>query len=217
MAITTAVAAGEPPEWPYTATTNTNTTHATSHVTYLNARTDQPSTQSVQAAVEGAVELDDDGCLEFLGKRFRLAQRVGLMPMLAFANAARKGVDSDDMEGLATMYVLIRDCLDQTRPVETDEDGQPVLEADGNPKYAGPSEWQRFEAHCFDQQADGDELMEFITKAMGVLAARPRKRREISSGSSPRTLPKSKGNSSSPDIRRWPGAEELTPVADLAR
>lgn len=212
--VQTAVAAGDPPEWPYTATHNTGTQ---AQVTYLNMHTSGDSTQSVQAAVEGAVQVDNDGAIEFLGQRFRLAQRIGFMPMLAFANASKKGLDSDDMEGLAAMYAMIRDCLDQTRPVELDEQGEPAVDSDGNPKYSGPSEWQRFESHCYDQQADAEELMEFIGKAMSVMSARPRKRREISSDSSPRTSVKSRESSSSPDIRRFPGGEELTAVTDLAR
>lgn len=173
-------------------------------------------TGTVQSAVEGAPE-SRDGYLDFLGEPFRLAERVGMMPLLAFANASKQGLDSDDMEGMAAMYALIRDVIDQSRVQKTDpETGEPAVDGAGAPVYEGPSEWQRFERFCMEQQAEGEELMEFIGRAMGVIAARPRKRRGISSSSSPRTSPSSRAGSSSP-ARRFPGADELTSVADLAR
>lgn len=173
------------------------------------------TTGTVQAAVEGAPE-SKDGYLEFLGEPFRLAERVGMMPLLAFANASKNGLDSDDMEGMAAMYALIRDVIDQSRVQKVDADGQPVFDGAGQPEWDGPSEWQRFERFCMEQQAEGEELMEFIGRAMGVIAARPRKRREISSGSSPQTSPSSKAASSSPAAARHDLAG-LTAVADLAR
>lgn len=176
-----------------------------------------PTAHQVQASAEGVV-LDADGSLEFLGERFRLAERIGLMPMLAFANASKQGIDADDMEGLAAMYALIRDVVDQTRPFTVDpETGKQMVDAAGVPEWDGPSEWMRFEQHAIETQADGEELMDFISRAMAVVAARPRKRRGGSSVSSPRTSETSRPDSSSPAIRRIPGLEELTPVSALGR
>lgn len=173
------------------------------------------TTQDVQGAVEGAVELDDDNSIEFLGRRFRLAERIGLMPMLAFAAASKKGLDSSDMEGLAAMYALIRDCLDETRVQAVDDRGAPVFEPDGTPRYDGPSEWMKFEQHCLAEKAEAEDLMEFISSAMSVVSARPPKRRETSSGGSPRTLQKSKGTSS---LRATlPPADGLQDVRELGR
>lgn len=172
------------------------------------------TTHEVQAAAEGAVVDDHDGKIEFLGEWFRLADGVALMPLLAFANASKSGLDSDDMEGMAALYALIRDVVDQTREQVTDERGQLVFEADGEtPKWAGPSEWQRFEQHAIKERADGDDLMEFVGRAMSVMSARPRKRREISSDGSPRTSEKSKAGSSWVDTD--PRMQGLVSVADL--
>jgi hypothetical protein len=171
------------------------------------------STQDVQAAAEGVV-IEDDGRIEFLGERFRLADGVALMPLLAFANASKAGLDSDDMEGMAALYALIRDVVDQTRVQQTGEDGEPLFEADGEtPKWAGPSDWQRFEQHAITTRADGDDLMEFVGRAMSVMSARPRKRREASSATSPRTSENSRAGSSSPATD--PRMAGLTRVADL--
>jgi hypothetical protein len=175
----------------------------------------ETNTHDVQAAAEGVV-LEDDGKLEFLGERFRLADGVALMPLLAFANASREGLDSDDMEGMAALYALIRDVVDQTREQKTGPEGEPLFEADGEtPQWAGPSEWMRFERHAIHKRADGDDLMEFVGRAMAVMSARPRKRREISSGGSPQTSEKSRADSSWQDTD--PRFQGLMPVADLTK
>lgn len=174
------------------------------------------TTHEVQAAVEGAPVMDDDESIEFMGDRFRLAESIGLMPLLAFANASKSGMDSDDLEGMAAMYALIRDTVDQTRVQRKDEDDKLVFDAAGDPVWEGPSDWQRFERHAIETKAEGEDLMGFISKAMGVISARPRKRRGSSSDSSPRTSLSSRASSSSPGTRP-PQADGLTAVADIGR
>jgi hypothetical protein len=170
------------------------------------------TTQSVQASAEGIV-LDGEGdFVAFLGEKFRLADRVGIMPLLAFANASKKGLDSDDMEGLAAMYSLIRSVIH--RPPLRDEHGQRVVDENGKPLH-DESEWARFEQLADDELAEGDDIMVFVNQAMEVMSARPRKPREISSGGSRPTSPKSKEGSSSPV--RPPEVDGLVPVADLGR
>jgi len=164
------------------------------------------TTQSVQAAAEGVVEGDH---VEFMGEKFRLADKVGIMPMLAFANASKKGLDSDDMEGLAAMYSLIRSVI--WRP-PLYENGQRVVDDDGHPQR-DEREWDRFARLADDEQAEGEDVMDFVSEAMSVIAARPRKPRGLSSGSSRRTSEKSRDVSSLPAT--IPGADGLTPVAHL--
>lgn len=173
-----------------------------------------PTSHEVQAAAEGVVLDDDPDRVEFLGEKFRLAESIGLMPMLAFANASKTGLDSDDMSGLAAMYALIRDVIDQRRPPKIDPGtGEQSIDVNGDPEWDGPSDWMRFEQHAIEQQADGEELMEFVSSAMAVVSARPRKRRERSSASSPQILERSKDTSSSPGTR--PEVDGLVRVADL--
>jgi hypothetical protein len=173
------------------------------------------TTQDVQASVEGVAVMDDGNSIEFLGKRFRLADNIGLMPLLAFANASKQGMDSDDMDGMAAMYALIRDTVDQTRVQRTDDEDKLVFDSEGSPEWEGPSDWQRFEKHAINEKADGEDLMGFIRDAMGVISARPRKPRGTSSDSSRRTSQSSRESSSSPVTR--PELEGLTPVADIGR
>lgn len=173
------------------------------------------TTGDVQAVVEGATVSEDDGRVEFMGERFRLAENIGLMPLLKFSFNAKKGADSEDMEALVTMYVLIRDAVDQTRPPKLGPDGAQTVGADGEPEWDGPSEWDRFEEHAINVKADGEDLMGFIGSAMSVISARPRKRRGDSSASSPRTSASTKASSSSQVTPRE--IEGLVPVKDLGR
>ena len=182
--------------------------------TNVNAPAGHPTTQQLQAASEGELQ-NQDGTIEFLGKRFRLADNIGLMPLLMFANSAKSGMDSDDMDGMAAMYALIRDTVDQTRVQQTDADDKLVFDGDGDPVWAGPSDWQRFERHCVEEKADGEDLMGFIKDAMGVISARPRKRRGTSAKSSPQTSANSKGSSSS--LGTPPPPDGFVPISQLGR
>lgn len=174
-----------------------------------------PSTQDAQAAIEGVLALDDSNSVEFLGERFRLADNVGLMPLLVFANSAKKGLDSGDLDGLAAMYVMIRDTVDQSRIQQHGADGEALYDDEGQPLWEGPSEWDRFEEHAINQKAEGEDLMDFIRQAMSVISARPRKPRGTSSDSSRPTSGNSKAVSSSPVTR--PGVEGLVAVKDVGR
>lgn len=169
------------------------------------------TTHQAQADAEGVTGVVADGFdyVEFYGQKFRLAERVGIMPMLAFGNAARAGLDSDDMEGLAAMYGLIRSVIH--RPPLLDEHGQRQVNENGK-ALRDESEWNRFAELADDELADGDDIMGFVNAAMEVMSARPRQRRELSSGTSPQTSERSKGGSSSPGTRV---PEGMVRVADL--
>lgn len=115
--------------------------------------------------------------ITFHGEQYRLADKMGLMPLMRFAKLARSGLDSQEMEGLAAMYDLLEQCID-------DED------------------WPRFEASATRHRDQGDELMAVVTKAIEVMAARPTQRSSDSSDGPPSTSGSSTGDSSSPVVRR---------------
>lgn len=165
------------------------------------------STQSVQAEVEGVPQADH---IEFMGERFRLAEKVSIMPLMAYANSANGGADSDDMKGLAAMYGLIRSVIH--RPPLFGEDGQRQRDEDGH-LMRDEREWNRFERVAMDEMAEGEDLMDVVKKAMEIFSARPTARREVSSASSPQTSETSKPVSSSPVTP--PQADGLIPVASL--
>lgn len=177
------------------------------------------TTADVQAAVEAVPVLDDSNSLEFLGKRFRLAESIGLMALLKFAHSAKAGLSSDDMEGLNAMYLLIRSCLDRSQVQARDpETGEPVFDGAGAPVWDGPSQWDLFEQHAIDVNADGEDLSDLINRAIQVISSRPTKPRGGSSASSSRTSGNGRAASSSPGTRPIPpGFESMTPVGELGR
>lgn len=135
------------------------------------------NTHTVQAQVEGATVDGDDVVgggqrIDFMGESFRMAQSIGLMPLIRFAHSAKKGMSSDDMEGLAAMYAMIRDCID-------------------------PADFPRFEEHATVMKAEADELFELVGNVIEVLAARPTKRPGGSSAGPETTSENSKATPSS--------------------
>lgn len=189
------------------------------------------ATHQIQAAAEGVELVDDGRRFTFMGEQFRMADRIGLMPLMKFAMAAKNGLDSDDMEGLAALYTLIRDCVDTTcpqRPVM--EDGQPKVDEHGQPvtEDAGPSEWDRFEAHATTMKADGDDFMKVVQDVIEALTARPTQRPAGSSAGPSATSASSKAIRSAPgraaanvlEFRNAPDQEqvaELTSIDELVQ
>jgi hypothetical protein len=43
----------------------------------------------------------DYDTVECLGERYRIGDKIGLMPLMRFAHSAKQGVDSGDLEGLS--------------------------------------------------------------------------------------------------------------------
>lgn len=84
----------------------------------------------------------------FYGEKFTLADRVGVGPLADFAEAASSGLDSADMEGLAAIKDMLRDCL-----------------ADG--------EFARFWRSVKANRVPGDELVAVCGKVYAVISGRP--------------------------------------------
>ena len=187
----------------------------------------QPTTQDVQARDEGVTT---GSHIDFLGQRFRLAESVGLMPLMQFAQAAKRGVDTDDMDGLAAMYVVIRDCIH--RPVRIEPDmlvdgeqmtpnpraGQPVVDDDTGEVVCDEAEWERFQRHAINVKAEGEDLNEFLSDAVKAISARKAPRRGNSSAGSPSTSERSRAASSSQAVPlpNHPDAADLVNIADMA-
>jgi hypothetical protein len=118
--------------------------------------------------------------LEFAGESFEVSDRIGLMPLLRFAHFARAGVDSNEMEGLASMYDILQ---------------QVIAESD----------WDRFQDHATEVRADEDELMGVIPAAIQLITARPTRQPSDSSDGLPTTSVSSPVDSSSQVIARLEG------------
>lgn len=129
--------------------------------------------------------------IEFHGQRYTVAGKVGLMPLMRFAHTARAGTDTKDMDGLAAMYDLLRQCI------STDQLGR---DADGEP--TGPTEWERFEQAAYDARSDGEELMGVVAEVLKLLTDRPTGRPSDSSAGPVTVGPTSTDDSYSQVIRR---------------
>lgn len=131
-------------------------------------------------------------------RTFRIAPSIGLMPLLRFAHAAKAGMDSTDLEGMAALYDMIADCVH-------------------------PDDWTEFMSYATLTKAEDEDLMEFVGTAMEIITARPRKPRGNSSGTSPRTSARSRGDSSRQALDIPAGAitpaelDGLMPVADMVK
>jgi len=182
----------------------------------------QPIEGRVQAQAEGAAQ---DDTIEFYDKTYRIADRVALMPLLEFSNAASEDLDSSDMDGMAALYRLIRSCFYRGQPAC----GQ-CKHCTG--QYPEPKrcqsyvegDWERFRRHATDVLADDEDLLEVVRQVIEKVSARPTRQRSGSSPPERTTSESSKALSSSP-VRPRPAMgprtpelpDDLMPVADLAR
>ena len=90
----------------------------------------------------------DDRRIEFAGREFRVADRVGLMPLMRFAHLARQGVDASDMDGLTALYDLVRSVI-------ADDD------------------WTAFQEAATTSRATEDELLAVAKQAIALAVDRP--------------------------------------------
>lgn len=142
--------------------------------------------------VEKAEYEGDPITFTFCGEEFEIAHNVGGMPMLQFAAAAKSGVGSGDMDGLAAMFSMIRDCL------KPDEYRAPTEEekAAGNTKpVLVQSEWNRFQDCAAKNRAPTALLMDICTAIYGAIAGRP-----LAVGSDSGPGPSSNGRSSNGSV-----------------
>lgn len=100
------------------------------------------------ARAESDVEPDE---FRFYGETFQVAARVGAMPLLRFASVADSGIEAEEMEGLAAMHELLRDCL-------------------------AAGDWPRFQKTASDNKADAEELMEVCAAIYQAVTGRPTER-----------------------------------------
>lgn len=110
---------------------------------------------------------------EYRGERFRVADQVGLMALMDFAEIADQGVDSNAMAGLVAMKQLLRELVDSR-------------------------DWDRFHKWARAERIEGDEFGEIVQLAMAVVDARPTGSPSASRGGRPSTGPSSNGTSGGP-------------------
>jgi hypothetical protein len=114
------------------------------------------------------------------GQGFDVAPHVGAMPLMRFAKLARTGIGSEDFEGMAAMYDLLKSCI-------------------------ADHEWDRFEQVADENRVDGDTLFEVVKDTFAVLSGRPTSRPSDSSDGPTPTSTSSTDASSSRAIGRLEG------------
>lgn len=158
-----------------------------------------PESPGEPATVAGTV-IDQRGTIEFMGERFRIADKIGLMPLLKFS--AHADMATSDPRALGAMYAMLRDCIHGGSP----GCGQCAACRDGDEtrcKSYDPGDWRRFEEHAIDTKAEADDLLDVITKAIEVISGRPTEPR---SGSSPGPRAISAGSTARSSSRRGRGS-----------
>ena len=151
------------------------------------------------------------GHVMFRGRAFRLGPCTAVAPMLDFAQAAAKGLDSDDPAGLAAMKDMVEGCFTLTPSCG-------VCEACLDERYSecgkrDTGDWPKFWRLFSATGGDADELMEVVTKATEAAMARPTPARSGSSSPARKPSPRSRGSSSSP--AQLPAAFRDLPAGDL--
>ena len=101
--------------------------------------------RELQGISEG---VSTDGRVSVLGHSYRVADKVGLMPLLKFAHAANEGIDSQDIEGLNAIYEMLYDCIH-------------------------PDDWSRFQKEMTADKAFVDDLLPVVQQAIQIISARP--------------------------------------------
>lgn len=134
----------------------------------------QGITSGVQPDIVHEVTPDDvtttSRTVELKGKRFRISDQIGTMPLLKFSTYA--GMDIGNPKAQAAMYALLRDVIYEGAPACGECDDCAV----GNSrscKAFDVGDWQKFEDHAMETKANADELMDVITDVMELLSGRP--------------------------------------------
>jgi hypothetical protein len=108
------------------------------------------------------------------GESFRVAEKVGLMPLLKFSHAAN--LRTDDEKAYAAMYEILRDVIledeDPCGKCAGCKAAAPDLSA-RDCAVADEGDWDRFQQHAVDCKADAEELLDVVSQAIKVIAARP--------------------------------------------
>lgn len=157
----------------------------------LQSGTSGPESPAAPAVVAGTV-IDQRDTIEFMGRRFRIADRIGLMPLLKFS--AHADLTTSDPRALGAMYAMLRDCIHPGSP-GCGECAACTAGDEARCKDYDAGDWRAFEDHAIEAKADADDLLDVITRTVELISGRPTAppspsspgRRAISAGSTARS------------------------------
>lgn len=138
------------------------------------------------------------------GEDFRIAEKVGLMPLLKFSHAAN--LRADDERALSAMYEILRDVILEAEDPCGSCPGCKAAGVDATAAdcaVADEGDWERFQQHAVDCKADAEELLDVVSQAIKLISARPTESRDGSSAGSRSTSRTSTGSRS---VRRAAGS-----------
>lgn len=163
-----------------------------------------PDDDKALAVIQGTVAEKDnpelrgqvtstDGKVELLGRWFRVADKVGIMPLLKFASAS--DIDTEDPRALSAMYSMLQDSIHAGTPAC----GKCAACRAGDERKCAefdPGDWKAFEQHAIEAKAEADDLFEVVSKVLQIVTGRPTRQPSSSSPGRPATSRRSTGTSS---------------------
>lgn len=134
--------------------------------------------------------------VELAGRSFRVAEKVGLMPLLKFSHAAN--LSTSDERAYVAMYQILRDVIRGADPPCGECEGCKNADRPGvrDCLVADRGDWDAFEDWAVECKADADDLLDVVSEAIKVISARPTGSRSVSSATSRRTSGRSTGSRS---------------------
>lgn len=137
----------------------------------LQAETDVPESADGQV-VTGTVigTTGDESAVEFMGRRFRIADKIGLMPLLKFS--AHAEMKTTDPKALGAMYAMLRDCIHPGTPGCGECKDCKAGDEEKCASYDA-GDWHAFEDHAMTTKADAEDLLDVITHTMELISGRP--------------------------------------------
>ena len=146
-----------------------------------------PGTEEGIHELQGVVNGIDttEQLVTFKGEKFRIAEKVGLMPLMKFAHASSQDMSTADMEALSAIYSMLEDCI----YAGEEACGKCAACKKDNPtdcKQYDAGDWRKFVTHAIKTKADADELLPVVRQVIELIAARPTQEQSGSSnGSAP--------------------------------
>lgn len=164
-----------------------------------------PGDDTPVQVIDGTV-VDDERMVTLKDRKFRIADKIGAMPLLKFSMYADMSVQ--DPKAMAAMYAMLRDCIHPGVPgcgtcekcapercgkcsaclrVErgADSDASPCTVNEPDQTQCAdydPGDWKIFEEHAIDTRADADDLMDVISQTTELISGRPTRQPSSSSG-----------------------------------
>lgn len=159
------------------------------------------ATTEMQASTDRELSgevINTERVVTLAGRDFRVAEKVGLMPLLKFSHAAE--LRANDSRAYVAMYQILHDVIMEAEDPCGQCDACKAAGKDATARdcaYADEGDWDKFENWAVDCKAEAEELFEVVEQAIKLISARPTESRPNSSGGSRRTSQRSTGGSSS--------------------